>query len=37
MFADEYWNIHTETMESEFRNFLLNFDFENLNSNSLKL
>ncbi len=28
MFADEYWNIQTKTMESEF--FELSFDFENL-------
>ncbi len=30
MFADEYWNIQTETMELEFPHFSLNFDFENL-------
>ncbi|KAL9973760.1 hypothetical protein ACROYT_G020256, partial [Oculina patagonica] len=35
MFADEYRNIQTEKMESEFPNFLLNFDFENLENVTL--
>ncbi len=35
MFADEYWDIQTEKMESEFLNFSLNFGFENLENETL--
>ncbi len=35
MFADEYWDIQSERIESEFPIFSLNFDFENLENETL--